>query len=129
MLRLEQLVAERQRERFALGVHDCSMWACDAVLAVTGRDPGSNLRGTYATEADAEAVIAAGGGLARVAADRLGAEILPAQAAVGDVGLIETERGPALVVCMGKGWLAAAPIGLAHVHRSAVLRAWRCEVI
>lgn len=128
MLRLEALASERQRERFAFGLHDCSMWACDAVQAVTGRDPGADLRGTYATEAEAEVVIASRGGLAQIATDRLGAEIPPGLAAAGDVGLIETDRGPALVVCMGRVWLAAGPFGLTPVSRSAVLRAWRCEV-
>lgn len=128
MLQLETLVAGRQHERHQYGSHDCSMWACDAVLAVTGRDPGADLRGAYATEAEAEAVIAAHGGLAQIAADRLGVEIVPALAAAGDVGLINTDRGPALVVCVGAVWLGAAPFGLTLVPRGAVLLAWRCEV-
>lgn len=128
MMRFEALVLDRQHTRFAFGAHDCSMWACDVVLAITGRDPAVDLRGSYQDEAGAEAVMAAGGGLAAMAAARFGDEIHPAMAATGDIGLIETPRGPALVVCNGPAWLAAAPFGLAVVPTREVLRAWRCEV-
>lgn len=129
MLRLEQLVKSRQHERFGFGSHDCSLWACDAVLAVTGRDPGADLRGAYSDEAGAALVIAAGGGLGAIASARLGPEIPPLMAATGDVGLITTEGAEALAVCVGERWLAAAAFGLIAVPTGSVLRAWRCEVI
>lgn len=128
MLRLEKLVQERQRARFTWGEHDCSMWACDAVQAVTGRDPAADLRGLYASEAEANALIEAGGGLGAMACARFGAEIAPALAAAGDIGLISTPRGDALVVCVGGHWLAAAPFGLTVIPAASVLRTWRCEV-
>ncbi len=128
MLRLEQLVEQRQRARFEWGVQDCSMWACDVVLAATGVDPADGLRGTYSNEAEAQAVIDAGGGLAALAEARFGPEVPVLAAAVGDVGLMQTERGPALVACMGAYWLAAGAWGLVVVEPAAVERAWRCEV-
>lgn len=127
MLRLEKLVQERQHARFAWGSQDCSMWACDAVQAVTGHDPAQDLRGLYSTEAEAAALIEEGGGLPAMACARFGAEIGPRLAAAGDVGLIATPRGDALVVCAGGHWLAAAPFGLTLVPTASVLRAWRCE--
>lgn len=128
MLRFEALVLDRQHTRFAFGTHDCSMWACDAVMAVTGRDPAADLRGSYSDEAGADVVIEQGGGLAAMAAARFGPEIPPLMAATGDIGLVETTRGPALVVCNGAAWLAAAPFGLTVAPARDVLRAWRCEV-
>ena len=128
MLRYEALVQERLHTRFAFGVHDCSMWPCDAALAITGRDPAADLRGVYSTEEEAAQLIAGHGSLAEMAAQRFGPEISPRMAACGDIGLTQTDRGPALAVCNGAGWLAAAAFGLAHVHRSQIERAWRVEV-
>lgn len=127
-LRLEALIDERLHRRFFYGQHDCCMWACDVVLAVTGRDPVADLRGTYATEEDAAAVMAAGGGLAEMACARFGPEVPPMAAAAGDVGLLETPEGPALVACAGMTWLAATAFGVVNVPLEQVTRAWRCEV-
>jgi hypothetical protein len=129
MLRLEALVDARSHQRFEWGVFDCSMWACDVVLAVTGRDPAVGLRGEYSSEEDAAALIEAGGSLRSMAAARFGVEIDPRSAAVGDVGLIATDRGPALVACMGSHWLSAGAWGLVVVDAADVEQAWRCEVI
>lgn len=127
-MRFERLVQERQHTRFSFGAHDCSLWACDVVEAVTGHDPAADLRGTYSDEEGAEAVMQAGGGLAAMACARFGQEIAPLMAAVGDVGLIDTDRGPALAACNGGTWMVASAFGLAHVPTARVLRAWRCEV-
>ena len=128
-LRLESLIDDRLHTRFSFCQHDCCMWACDVVLAVTGRDPVADLRGTYSTEEEAAAVMEAGGGLAAMAEARFGPEIKPLAAAAGDVGIIDTDLGPALVACGGATWLAASGFGVVAVDQSQVLRAWRCEVI
>jgi len=120
---------DRAHTRFAFGSHDCCMWACDVVLAVTGRDPVADLRGTYSTEEEAVIVMEAGGGLEAMAEARFGPEIKPLAAAAGDVGIIDTDLGPALVACGGTSWLAASGFGVVAVDQSQVLRAWRCEVI
>ena len=128
-LRLEALIDDRLHTRFSFGLHDCCMWACDVVMAVTGRDPVADLRSTYSTEEEAAAVMEAGGGLAAMAEARFGPEIKPLAAAAGDVGIIDTDLGPALVACGGATWLAASGFGVVAVDQSQVLRAWRCEVI
>lgn len=128
-LRLESLIDDRLHTRFSFGQHDCCMWACDVVRAVTGRDPVADLRGTYSTEEEASAVMDAGGGLEAMAEARFGPEIKPLAAAAGDVGIIDTDLGPALVACGGSTWLAASGFGVVAVDQSQVLRAWRCEVI
>lgn len=128
MMRLEALHKDRLHRRFSFGEHDCCMWACDVVQSVTGVDPVADLRGTYGTADEAAAVMQAGGGLEQMAADRFGPEIKPVAAQSGDVGLIETVQGPALVACVGLYWLGAAAFGLCHVPDEEVKRAWRCEV-
>jgi hypothetical protein len=129
MLRLERLAAERRAMGFAWGVNDCCMWAADVVLAVTGVDPAADLRGSYATEAQALAVIEQAGGLRALAAARLGPEVPVLAAQTGDVGLVEQPSGVlALAACLGGSWQAVGPEGLWAVPLSWVVAAWRCEV-
>lgn len=127
-LRLEALVNDRAHTRFEYGAHDCCMWACDVVQAVTGLDPVADLRGTYSDESGAAQVMEAGGGLEAMAAARFGVEIPPLAAAAGDVGLIEVDNMPALVACVGGAWLAASSFGVVVVPVESVISAWRCEV-
>lgn len=46
------------------GTNDCCLFASTCCEAVTGIDPARQLRGTYSTKAEAEAIIAAAGGIA-----------------------------------------------------------------
>ena len=55
----EFLARARQRE-FIWGVHDCCLFAADWVLEQTGVDPAAQFRGTYSSEAEAQALIADG---------------------------------------------------------------------
>lgn len=128
MLRLEAIIAKRQHTRFAYGAHDCCMWACDVVFEITGRDPAVGIRGTYADELGARLIVESSGGLSVLAAQRFGAEVSPLCAAAGDIGLVPTARGDALVVCVGGAWLGAAPFGLARIPLRGARQAWRCEV-
>ena len=66
--RLHALVLERRRMPFAWGENDCCLWAADAVLIQTGQDPAATWRGTYATEAEAVALLASLGGVRALAA-------------------------------------------------------------
>ena len=113
--------------RFDIGQHDCCLWACDVVQAVCGYDAAHGLRGAYATEAEAQALIDVHGGLHALAAARFGIEIAPELATAGDVGLIDTDRGPALVACVGGHWLGAGAFGLVMGSTDEVLAAWRAE--
>lgn len=126
--RLAALVAQRWAMPFAWGVHDCCLFAADAVLAVTGHDPAADLRGTYRTAAEAVVALARAGGLAGLAIERAG-RVVPAEAAqAGDIGLLEPGRGalPALAVCAGTHWLAPGRHGLVAHPAHHVRRAWRC---
>jgi len=127
MLRMQSLVESRLHARFVIGQHDCCLWACDVVQAVCGYDAAHGIRGTYNTEEQAQALIDDHGGLHVLAADRFGVQIEPSQATAGDVGLIDTERGPALVACAGGHWLGAGPFCLVTVPTDEVVVAWRAE--
>lgn len=95
---------------FILGRMDCSLWAADWVLGQTGVDLAASWRGAYGTEREYMRLLLAGGGLIRVAARamaRLGArQVAPADAQAGDVGIIVTEKGPALAIRGQLAWMA-----------------------
>lgn len=125
--RLAALFAARLAQPFEWGVHDCCLFAADAVLAVTGHDPAADLRGTYSSELGAQRVLRRWGGVAGVAIARAGRVVPVALAQPGDVGLsLHDPARPALAVWGGSAWHAAAPLGLVVVPPDAVVRAWRC---
>jgi len=122
--RLAAFLAGRMATPFAWGTHDCCIFACDAVLAQTGHDPADGLR-AHRTAQEAAQTLADHGGVAALATARLGPEILPTLAAVGDVGLVQVDGRDALAVCAGSFWLAPGASGLASLPHDRALRAWR----
>lgn len=139
--RLADCIARRRELPFAWGKLDCALFAADCVAAVTGVDPAADLRAAYRSEREAARLVARFGGLAALAASRLGPEVLPGQARAGDVGLVPApaRRAPAsaaaraglvteqLAVCGGPCWVAPGETGLVVVDRATVLRAWRAS--
>ncbi len=129
--RLTELVAAARSKPFTRGRFDCVMFAADAVLVVTGRDPAEGFRGTYATaEEAARAMIKYAGrpDVSSVVTKALGVE--PSDdvrlARRGDVVAVETEKGEAVGVCVGE--FAAVPIegsGLMFIPTRSALRVWR----
>lgn len=55
--RLAEFIQSRRNMPHTPGQQDCAMFACDAVLAITGTDIASEIRGKYTTEAEAQALI------------------------------------------------------------------------
>lgn len=127
--RLAELVEARRAEPFRWGAHDCCLFAADAVLALTGRDPAAAWRGRYATEAEAEAVLAEAGSLVEtvaLACAAAGLPEIPAPAAArrGDLALINQGNQPAMGVVLGEAIAAPGPDGLACVPLDRAIRAW-----
>lgn len=112
---------------FAYGTMDCSMWAALWVQQQTGIDLAASWRGQYRTEAEYRRLLAAEGNLVRVAAramKRIGAQqIPPAEAEPGDIGIIVTEKGPALAVRGQLAWLAKTGDQLSSTPHASF--AWR----
>lgn len=122
--RLQRLMQARRSVPFAWGANDCFLFAADCADACTGVDPAEDLRGTYATEREALRTLQAlGVDLAGLAAARFGAEIPPAFAQRGDVGLTEQAGRALLCVCASGRWVAPAEHGLAEAPPPH--RAWR----
>lgn len=126
--RLAELVEARRHAPFRWGRHDCVLWAADAVLACTGQDPAAAWRGRYATEAEADAIIGAAGGLAELVtkaqADRGAGECPVEQAQRGDTALVA--YGNSLMMGVVLGDLVAVPglNGLVFLRLRAACRAW-----
>lgn len=124
--RLSALIAERRAAPFAWGENDCAIFACDGVLAITGTDPAAGLR-AHRTAQEATKTLRQGNGVAGLAEARLGPEIAPALAQVGDVGLAELDGRDTLVLCVGMHWFGPGAAGLVDVPAATVPRAWRTE--
>lgn len=120
--RLAAFIEERRRDPFAWGERDCVAVANDWVEACTG-DRVFHVE--HADEAGATAAIQAMGGLEAAVTRFLGAPMSNAMKMHrGDVVLFESDRGPALGVCIGAEFVSQGKRGLVSYPITAVLRAW-----
>lgn len=55
---LAEFIEGRMFKPFAWGVNDCAMFCADWIHTATGVDPAAEFRGTYSSEAEADAVLA-----------------------------------------------------------------------
>jgi len=122
---LDALVFSRLRTPFQWGVHDCALWAADAVHATTGFDPAAELRG-YTTARQALRLIRARGGLRAMAERALGHALAPQYACRGDVVLMPMGRRQALGVVINADQVAGpGAFGLHVAPLREALWAWR----
>lgn len=130
---LDAFVASRLKLPFAWGWNDCCLFACDAVLAMTGEDLAESFRGKYFNARDAKRMLQqAGAETVGELADRIAADfglrcVPPQFAQRGDVVLLHRELGESLGIVSLDGvdiW-APADEGLARIAFGAGQRAWR----
>src|SRR5713226_4773618 len=101
---LVKTLHEAETKPFEWGQHDCSVFACNVVLAITGVDLAKNFRGTYNTVETAYQTVKefAGGGLEALvdkqANDFEIPEISPRLAQRGDVVLVNYNGQDALAI-------------------------------
>lgn len=123
-VRLQALVQSRLAAPFEWGKHDCCLFVCDAIEAITGHDPAADLRG-YSTEREAARILREHGGVLGLAEARAGAAVPVLAAQVGDVGLLPLGGRDTLALCGGAHWLAPGPHGLITLPLDAASDAWR----
>lgn len=123
---LSALVAEKRNAPFVFSQNDCATFAADCVKAQTGEDFAASIRGTYTDEATAAVEMSKLGTIAEIAAARLGREVPPVMAQVGDVVMVEQAGKEMFMVCVGGHLTAPGRNGLIRAPLSAALRAWRC---
>lgn len=127
--RLNALIAERRKEPFRWGAHDCALFGADVVHALTGKDFGEPFRGKYSdAEGAALALRQYGAGTVLRTFDRHLKRVHPAQARRGDVvrlGKSEIAPTGSIGVCIGGDALFVSDMGLERRPRSEWTIAWR----
>lgn len=101
---LADFIDSRRRKAFRWGENDCALCAADWVLECTGVDPAAHWRG-YASEAEAQAIIDAAGGLRELVS--LPERATPRLAQRGDVVLAGHEGRQLFGIVIGGGMYAA----------------------
>lgn len=124
----ERLIAEIERHShmpFEHGTSDCFIFPMDCVEVMTGEDPWAGQRG-YRTEKGAA------GKLRRHAFYNVGdafaakfSEIPPAMAQRGDIGVVDSDKGPAGVVFMDNVVIGKGENGIQRQPRAMAKRAFR----
>lgn len=124
--------------------HDCSMFACSCIQAITGIDVGALFRDRYRSEKGAFLVCKRFGGagleaaVEKVTADNRWEEVPPLMAQRGDVILIRGSQASSTGETDVLGIVdlngievvytdEAIPIGLNRIRIDKSMRAWRIE--
>ena len=135
--RLVCFLAARDRTPLKWGTSDCSLFACDAVKAMNGSDPGHWFREKYKTKTRAFKLLRqfAGGGLIetteRVMKEMDYPEIQPEKANSGDVVLINVENVhpdafglTAAIMACPEVAIAQGKDNLVYVENPDIKKAW-----
>lgn len=125
--RLTRYLAAAARKPYALGAHDCALFAAGAVNAVTGQDPAAAWRGGYDTKTGGLRLLQAAGYRDHFQATSAALEaIAPSFAAAGDIAAVHDGAGQtALGVVQGEMVYVLRETGLGLVPRTSMFRAWR----
>ncbi|WP_420604468.1 DUF6950 family protein [Methylobacterium sp.] len=110
---------------FVWGARDCSLWVADWIAIETGRDPVARFRGTYSCARSCARALRREGGLPALAS-RIAVEAGLTETTApspGDVGVIETEHGPFMMLRTGHVWAWKTKTGVLFASAPA-LRAW-----
>jgi hypothetical protein len=130
---LTRYLTRRQNEKFQWGTMDCCLFACDAVLEMSGLDLAEDFRGKYDSLKSAARIMkeVAGGGVLEVAVIKAGVydiEQIPVlMAQRGDVVLLSSPLGEALgIVGLDGRWThCPGPDGVADAPLKECMKAWR----
>lgn len=138
--RLFEFIEEASNRTFEYGKHDCALFVCDVIEALTGKNPreivasvcvAATGRGKYHGEEEAEEVLSKHGGIEAIAvivAEKFDFHPIPVPfARRGDIVLASIHRTRSLGVCVGDKVAFPAPEGLARVDIDSkmLIRAWR----
>lgn len=130
--RLDEAIAAASTRSFRYGGQDCALFAADCVLAMTGVDYASELRG-YESKLAAYRIVERYGSLEAMITALLQRDPKhPAQARRGDVVMADIELAPgesgeSIGVCDGlRCWFPQA-VGLRSLPRSRARIAWSID--
>ncbi len=125
--RLAAFLTASAAQPYAIGHHDCALFAAGAVMAVTGHDPGDAFRGRYRSKTGGLRLVRAAGHTDHIAVFAAALEeIAPSFAAPGDVAVVmHPQDGPLLGVVQGESIYVLGENGLGHASRALMVRAFR----
>jgi len=126
---LSDFIQDQHGKPFIWGERDCMIFAADAVWHLTGFDPAWNLRGTYETEDEANAIIHGAGGPANLCTRQIGLNASDARglAKRGDVAMLRMDGRDVFGVVDDSGKRVACldPIsGIVRLPMRAVALVW-----
>tara|TARA_R110002020_G_scaffold173776_6_gene364738 strand:- start:979 stop:1428 length:450 start_codon:yes stop_codon:yes gene_type:complete len=135
--RLLEFISDRDKTGLIWGKSDCCLFACDAIQAMNGSDPGYWFREKYDTRKEAFKLLKrfGGGGLIetteRIMREMHYPEIKPSKANSGDLVLIDVENvhpdahglTAAIMVCPEVA-IAQGKDRLVYVDHPQIERAW-----
>lgn len=113
---------------FEYGLHDCCLWAAHCIDAMCDTQFARRVkeRFNYSSEDSAQAVILAGGGLAKLITEFLGEPVRGVMAAPGDVVLArQDDDQPIVGVVVGHRVVAPGPHGIATLSMGRAVLCWR----
>lgn len=129
---LADYLAGRANEPFAWGQNDCVLFALDGVLAITGLDAASDIRGRYSTALGAAKRMKTlyGEAALSLAATNFalhwgGKEIVTSMAGRGDLILYLSDARASLGLCTGRHFAGAGETGTVSIPMKFAERAWR----
>lgn len=138
--RLANTISTAHEVPFEWGKWDCALAACRLIHSITGVDPAEKYRGTYSTEAEAQAIIGPDLGqfVAGIAQSFGMEEVPPTYARRGDVVLVNNtppqesgQPAPTPTTSLGIVGLdprfahCASDQGMKRIAMHRWLRAWR----
>jgi cell wall-associated NlpC family hydrolase len=128
--KLAQLIESIAQIPFQWGQYDCAMFCAHWCRELVGVDPGAAYRGTYSTQAGAEAIFSPDlGAFAAGILVPIGAvEVTPTLARRGDIVFVNngTADGALGVVSLdGRHAVVMSSTGVVGVHMMYWLRAWQ----
>lgn len=125
--RLMAAIAAAGERPFQWGGNDCLRFALGCASAITGRDELDGVP-VYNDEKSARRALKRLGfaSLSEALASRF-AELPPALARRGDLGIVRLGDWDACAVCAGVTWAAVAMDGVTHVTRSRISRAFKVD--
>jgi hypothetical protein len=120
---LAAAIEQAREQPFAWGEHDCALWCADVILAMTGADLASDLRGRYDSPEGAQAVIESLG-LPKLEA-LLNARLLAIPIEQVQRGDLVLHENGAAGICDGFASWFVTPEGLTRLKTSHFEKAWR----
>jgi len=118
----EQIEVARLKP-FVWGSWDCCHFVTAVIIALTGEDHSTKFP-TYATEAEAYAIVAEYAGMQGLIEHALGSPKPASFARRGDVVMVDYTLGFQPAICLGASWAAPGPDGLVFQPMVDVLAAW-----